>query len=159
MPFSEDSRVWVYQSDRPFTPGEITSLQARLDHFCNEWTAHNNQLKAKAEIRYATFILLMVDESQAGATGCSIDKSVRLMLSIEEELHVKLFDRMLFAYKENGQVRVLDRNSFQNAIEAGTIKNDTLVFNNLVKTKAELDSSWEIPLAQSWHADFFKTLA
>src|ERR1700759_2190076 len=99
MKFSENSRVWIYQSDKELTDSEVALLQSQLDNFTTGWTAHNNQLKAKAEIRYNRFIILVVDESQAGASGCSIDKSVRFMKDIEQEFGINLFDRFNLAYR------------------------------------------------------------
>lgn len=156
MSFSSQSRVWVYQADRPFSENEAAQLQAKLDRFCAEWTAHNHQLKAKAEIRYQHFIVLMVDESQASATGCSIDKSVHFLQAVEEEFGVKLFDRMLFAHKENGKVEVVSREQFEDLIHRGIIHAQSTVFNNLVTTKEDLDRNWEVPLEKSWHKSFFQ---
>src|ERR1700712_476692 len=92
MQFSENSRVWVYQSDKQLSDADVIKLQVQLDNFTTGWTAHNNQLKAKAEIRYNRFIVLIVDESQAGASGCSIDKSVHFMQQVEQQFGIKLFD-------------------------------------------------------------------
>ena len=36
------------------------------------------------------------------------------------------------------------------------INNDTIVFNNLVKTVGEYKNSWEIELKNSWHNKFVK---
>ena len=71
MQFSENSRVWVYQADRELTNDEVLQAQILLDNFTTGWTAHSNQLKAKGEVRYNRFFILIVDESQAGASGCT----------------------------------------------------------------------------------------
>lgn len=149
------SRVWVYQSNREFTSAEAAKIQQELDNFTKSWAAHGTPLAAGGELRYNRFILLAVDEAKAGASGCSIDSSVRFIKSLEAEYHIDFMDRMLFATREDGQVKVYTRAAFEDAIEKKRILPDTLVFNNLVKDKAELDNGWEIPLAQSWHAAFF----
>src|ERR1700748_2929644 len=100
MQFSQNSRVWVYQADRKLSDKETQQVQILLDNFTTGWTAHNNQLKAKGEVRYNRFLILMVDESQAGASGCSIDKSVHFMQHIEQQLGIKLFDRFNLAYRD-----------------------------------------------------------
>ena len=59
---------------------------------------------------------------------------------------------MLFAWMdENNQVQVHNRVEFVNLHQAGKIKADTIVFNNLVQTLAEMKSKWAIQLSQSWH--------
>lgn len=155
MLFSEQSKVWVYQCNRTLTPEESEQIRAMLNTFCQEWVAHNKQLKAKAEIRYNQFIILMVDESINNASGCSIDKSVHFLKSVEEKFNVTLFDRMLFAYKEEGNIFIKNKEDFEELIQEGIITEETTVFNNLVNTKKELDTSWEISLKDSWHKSFF----
>jgi hypothetical protein len=158
MNISENSRVWIYQSDRPFTAAEESSIMLALNDFTGQWQAHGHPLAAKSEVRYNRFIILTVDESQAGATGCSIDKSVNLMKEIENNFRVNLFDRFNIAYKVGNQVLSEDRTGFENLIAAGKITEDTVVFNNLVQTVKDLDSKWEIPFKESWHATVFGSL-
>src|SRR6202000_155504 len=104
MQFSENSRVWIYQADRKLTDAEATEIQQYLSQFAQQWTAHNHQLKAKGEVRYNRFLILVVDETQAGASGCSIDKSVHFMQEIEKRFGINLFDRFNLAYRDGEEV-------------------------------------------------------
>ncbi len=158
MHFYDNSRVWVYQSDRELNETEIQKIQQQLNVFTAEWTAHNQQLKAKAEIRYGRFIILIVDESEAGASGCSIDKSVRFMKALEQQYRINLFDRFIIAYREDNKIKVADRNNFEQLIQTGKINSHTIVFNNLVQTLAELQTRWEVPFKNSWHMQLFGSL-
>jgi len=158
MHFSENSRVWVYQSDRELTDNEALQIKVLLDNFTTGWTAHNNQLKAKAEIRYNRFIILIVDESQAGASGCSIDKSVHFMQQIEAQFGINLFDRFNLAYREGGEVLSAPRAKFEELLKQGSINTDTIVFNNLVQNLTELENKWEVPFKNSWHVQLFGNL-
>ncbi len=158
MQFSENSRVWIYQADRKLTDAETQQLQQQLNSFTQSWTAHNNALKAGAEIRYNRFIVLVVDESQAGASGCSIDKSVNFMKQVEQHYNINLFDRFNLAYRDADEVLSAPRAQFEELIKQGTINQDTIVFNNLVQTLAELDAKWEVPFKNSWHPQLFRDL-
>ncbi|WP_207427805.1 ABC transporter ATPase [Pedobacter sp. SYSU D00535] len=155
MKISENSRVWIYQANRPFTAAEQQEIESLLHTFTGEWLAHGHQLAAQAEVRYNRFIILMVDEAQAGATGCSIDKSVQLMKQIEQQYHVDLFDRLNIAFRQNGEVLSCSRDEFEQRIAAGEVNENTVVFNNLVQTRKELDTNWEVPFKNSWHARVF----
>jgi len=155
MNISENSRVWIYQSNREFSEQEKGQIEHLLTEFTSQWQAHGFQLTAHAEIRYNRFIILMVDESQAGATGCSIDKSVKLMQQLESTYSVNLFDRFNIAFKKGHEVLSADRNEFEELIQKGIINEDSIVFNNLVQTKKELDLNWEIPFKNSWHTKVF----
>ncbi|HVW94651.1 MAG TPA: hypothetical protein VHA56_01615 [Mucilaginibacter sp.] len=158
MQFSENSRVWVYQADRELSNDEVIQAQVLLDHFTTGWTAHNHQLKAKSEIRYNRFFILIVDESQAGASGCSIDKSVHFMQQLEERFGVTLFDRFNLAYRIEDKVLSAPRSLFEELLKSKTIHTDTIVFNNLVQNLAELNTNWEIPFKDSWHSRIFADL-
>ena len=152
---SPASKIWIYQSNRPFQAGEINSLHAALRTFVESWTAHNKELQGSYLILRNQFIVLAVDETNMPASGCSIDKSVHFMQVIESELGVSLFDRMLFAFEENGQISTLNKAAFGEAVQQGRITADTLVVNNMVFTKEALESKWLLPFAQSWHAQMF----
>ena len=158
MQFSQNSRVWVYQADRKLTDDVVAQIQEHLNAFTTQWTAHNNQLKAKAEVRYNRFLILIVDETQAGASGCSIDKSVRFMQEIEREFNINLFDRFNLAYKQADEVLSLPRHGFEDLLKQGAINTDTIVYNNLVQNLSELETKWEVPFKDSWHIQLFRDL-
>ena len=155
MNISENSRVWIYQSDRTFTNEEEQAIQKILNDFTTEWQAHGHALAALAEIYYHQFIVLSVDEQIAGATGCSIDKSVHLMKELESKFNINLFDRFRMAYKSGEDITNCSREEFEARIKKGIVDGKTLVFNNLISRRKELETSWNIPLADSWHAKVF----
>ncbi len=158
MQFSENSRVWVYQADRELTPVETEQILEQINNFATGWTAHNNLLKAKAEVRYKRFLILIVDESQAGASGCSIDKSVHFMKHVEQEFGINLFDRFNLAYREGEQVLSAPRHQFEDMIKQNLINSETIVFNNMVQSLNELNTKWEVPFKDSWHQQLFASL-
>ncbi len=156
MEISENSRVWIYQSNRFLNIEEEKQIQQILDDFTSQWLAHGQQLTAKGEIRHHLFIILSVDEQQAGATGCSIDKSVSLMKQLEQEFNITLFDRFQIAYRDGENIISCNRDEFENLIHKGKIDSNTIVFNNMAATRKELDNKWEVPIKTSWHAQIFE---
>jgi hypothetical protein len=158
MQFSENSRVWVYQADRALTDSETAQIKDQLDSFATGWTAHNNQLKAKAEVRYNRFLILIVDENQAGASGCSIDKSVNFMKGIGEQYNINLLDRFNLAYRNGDDVLSAPRQQFEDLLKDGSINTNTIVFNNMVQNLTELKNKWEVPFKDSWHIQLFGNL-
>lgn len=159
MQFSTNSRVWIYQSTTELTEDQTLQIQQQLNNFAQSWTAHNNALKATAVVQYNRFLILVVDENQAGASGCSIDKSVNFMKLMEKQFNINLFDRFNLAYRNaDGQIVSVGRNAFEDLIKGGIITQDTIVFNNLVQTLAELESKWQVPLKDSWHKQMFGSL-
>lgn len=152
--FPPETRVWIYQSDKPFSTETVPALRTVVNQFAQNWVSHNRQLRAHGDVLHDRFILLAVDEGQADASGCSIDKSVHFLKQVEQQLGVDLFDRMTFAWKDGDGVKTASSEEFSQLYREGKISDDTLVFDNLVKTKGELEENWLKPLNKSWHRRF-----
>lgn len=148
------SRVWIYQSNEVISMETAALLKSEIASFVNQWTAHNHALRAWGDLIDNRFIVLMVDESTAGASGCSIDKSVAFVKYCAEKAAVDFFDRFNFAYKAGAQIKSANRDEFEAMYKKGELNDATIVFNNLVQTKAEFEEKWQIPLAESWHKNF-----
>ncbi len=154
IPFEElnsNSRIWIYQSNRLFSEVEKEEISSLLENFCNSWVVHGQALPTSFEIRYNQFILLAADESNLQASGCSIDSSVRLIKEIEQKFSVNLFDRLNIAYKLQGELSTCNINTFKQLLTEGKADGNTIVFNNMVEVKKDLEDKWEIPVVQSWH--------
>src|ERR1700744_2252565 len=158
MQFSEQSRVWIYQSDRELSDEQVKQVLNQLNLFAAEWTAHNHQLKAKAEVRNNRFLILIVDESQAGASGCSLDKFRNFMKRLEQQFGVNLFDRFNLAYRDGENVLSAPRAEFEELLKTSKINTNTIVFNNLVQNLQQLETKWEVPFKDSWHVQLFGNL-
>lgn len=155
MNISENSRIWIYQSDRVLSSEEEQRIQQKLDDFTSQWLAHGHQLAAHGEIRYNQFIILSVDEAVAGATGCSIDKSVYLMKELEQEFGIGLFDRFRIAYRDGERVINCSKTEFEELLGKGELNSETIVFNNMISMRKELETSWEVQMRDSWHGQVF----
>ncbi len=154
--FNHASKVWIYQSDRLFSDNEASEIRSALDTFTNQWAAHGSQLKAAGDVFYNCFIVLMVDESQAGASGCSIDSSVHFIKEVEAKYKVDLFNRLNVAYRSEEGLKIVSKVKFKQLTESGEVDHDAVVFNNLVSTKEKLEKEWEVKLKDSWHSKLIK---
>ncbi len=152
----DNSRVWIYQANREFTIDEQVEIAHELTTFITNWTAHQKDLKASFEILLNRFIAIMVDESNIGATGCSIDKCLHFIQKLEQKYKIILTDRLLLAYKENDEIKTLPKNVFEESLQSGKLNADTIVFNNLISKKSELQSAWQVPIKNSWHSIMLK---
>ena len=148
------SKVWLYQADREFSYEELDTIREDLFHFLTAWTSHNNELMCYGNVFHKRFLGLFVDESKAGVSGCSIDKSVKFVNALGQKLDVGFFDRMTHAFLENDEVHTLPHDKLSESYEAGKINDNTLFFDNLVKTKGDFLTSWIKPLKDSWHTRF-----
>ena len=149
------ARVWIYQANRPLTAPEIMSTLPGLARFAEEWTSHGRTLHASAEFLHQQFLVIGLDEGIAGASGCSIDASVRFVTQLENQLGVELLEKSQLAFFQLGQVQLLKRGELKAAVAAGTIVPDTFYFDNTLPTKGELDTNWPRPAGQTWLSRYF----
>lgn len=151
----DDARVWIYQASRPLTESELIALLPGLARFAEEWTSHGRTLHASAQFLHQQFLVIGLDEEIAGASGCSIDASVRFVAQLEAQLSVELLEKSQLAFLQGGTVQLLKRGELKAAVADGTIGPDTFYFDNTVATKGELDSRWPRPASETWLARYF----
>ncbi|WP_067147985.1 ABC transporter ATPase [Pseudotamlana agarivorans] len=152
----EESRVWIYQANRSFSEEELEEIQAKLNTFIENWTAHGSDLHAGYILKYKRFIVIGLDQSQAKATGCSVDSSVHFIQQLEKDYNVDLMDKMNVSYKQGEYVAHKTLTDFRKMAKDKAVSKNTIVFNNLVTTVAEFNESWEVPASESWHSRFVK---
>ncbi|MEE9438136.1 MAG: hypothetical protein V3V14_03990 [Saprospiraceae bacterium] len=151
----DTSKIWIYQADNMLTDHQVTTANKHIHDFLVEWTAHQNELKCYGDIFYNRYLVLIVDESSfASASGCSIDSSNRFVQQIGSQLGVEFFNRMLYTYISENEVKTVHHSELAEAYAAGEVNDDTMFFDNLVKTKQAFVDDWLVPLKNSWHYRF-----
>ena len=153
--FSPSSKVWVYQSARPFSAFEQTLIAHSLADFAKSWTSHSNQLQADAKILFDRLIVLIVDESQSGASGCSIDSSVKFLKQLELEHNLSLFNRLLVNYFNEDELVTVPLSDFQTLIQSGVVNKSTRVINALVPDLQSLETKLIAPAQATWLSRYF----
>ena len=152
---ADSSKVWIYQSSREFTVNEVDEISEVLRQFVDTWKRHGEDLKSSYQIRYNQFVILAVDESYNGISGCSIDASTNLFKNIEEKYNVDMFNKLNTAFKNGEHINIVTLADFQKYVMDNKINNKTIVFNNMITTKRELENGWELAAEDSWHSRYF----
>ena len=134
---------------------ELEQVENILKDFIEDWTRHGDALKASYTVRYGHFIILAVDESFNQVSGCSIDASTHVFKNLEKQFGVELLNKLNTAFRIGEHINIVSLQDFQKYVAANKIEKDTIVFNNLVQTKAELEKRWEVPAHESWHNRYF----
>jgi hypothetical protein len=150
--FDPSSRVWVYQGSRLFTLSEAFEIETMLTNFTAQWNSHGTPVKGEAHLFFGQFIVLIADETATGVSGCSTDSSVRLIKNIEARFSVNMFDRMSLAFIVKDKIQLLPLSQLQYAITNQFVTPDTLYFNNLIQTKADLENGWIVAIKDTWLA-------
>ena len=150
----DDSRIWVYQSNRKLSDEEVEIISTKTEAFLEQWTAHGKDLDAGFEIRYNRFIVLGLNQENASASGCSIDSSVYFIQSLEKEFGLGLLDKMNVTFYNGEYIAHKSLADFKKMAKARSVSKNTVVFNNLVITKEDYLENWEVPAKDSWHSRF-----
>ena len=88
--FDANSRVWIYQCNRLFTLSEALQIEELLENFTKSWQSHGAKVVGYANLFFGQFIILIVDETATGVSGCSTDSSVRLIKNSKYSLAIKM---------------------------------------------------------------------
>ena len=115
-----------------------------------QWTSHKAGVIGDGKLLYNQFVVLMADESQVGVSGCSIDSSAHFIKALGTEYKSNFFDRWNLAYRKGDEVLGVHRDEFERLLNTGEINDDTIVFNNLLHTKGDFITKWQVPYRDSW---------
>jgi hypothetical protein len=79
----DSSRTWVFAADQNLSRSQAGQLLNAVDEFLAQWKAHGDPLTVGRNWRDDRFLTVAVDQSSAGASGCSIDGLFRTLKAIE----------------------------------------------------------------------------
>jgi hypothetical protein len=149
----DSARTWVFGADKTLEGPASDELLAEVDRFLSQWKAHGSPLTVGRDWKYGRFLTVAVDQSTAGASGCSIDGLFRSLKALEPKLGASLVTSGLVFYRdESGAVQSADRERFSAAGAEGKVQSTTKVFDPTIATLGEWRARFELTVSQSWHA-------
>lgn len=154
---SSTSRIWIFQSDRKLSADDQQKINQKLTTFIPEWAAHGQSLYGGYEVQNDYFVVVAVDESKAPPSGCSIDSMMHVIQGLGQELGIDFLNRLNSVIEDNGELRLISQQEFRENAKAGNINEETVVFNNLIQTIAELPQ-WKTTVGNSWHKNILQTI-
>ena len=113
----DDSRVWIYQSNRDFSDSEIKIINNKTALFLDNWKAHGNELQASYLIKERRFLVIAVNEEFNPIGGCSIDYSLQLVNDISTTINLDLLDRLLVNYRSENKIKSISLRDLKNKIK------------------------------------------
>jgi hypothetical protein len=147
------SRVWVFGSDRPLTEEGTTTLLKGIDEHLNQWKAHGEPLTVGSQLRDNRFLVVAVDQSTAGATGCSIDGLFRVLQGLEAKIGASLVGGGRVFYRDHhAEVQGTTRDQIAGLVQSGAITDDTVVFDTSLTDLGAFRSGFEKRAKASWIA-------
>lgn len=150
---SDNARVFIYPCNRKFYPQEIELLTQKITDFIANWKQEDTMFKVSYQFLYSRFIIFLINESSA-LTNKDVDKQVAFILQLQQEYEVELLDKMNVCFKQGEFVQYKEIKEFKKLLKNKSVNDKTIVFDNLVQTKYELENYWEVPITESWYNRF-----
>jgi hypothetical protein len=145
------SRIWTFGSDRALSEAETTALLKGVDEHLVDWKAHGAPLTVGRQFRDERFLVVAVDQSTAGATGCSIDGLFRVLQRLETSVGASLVGGGKVFYRDaHGKVQSTSRDQLPALSQAGAITKDTVVFDTTITDLGGWRANFEQRAKDSW---------
>lgn len=153
----ESARTWVFAADRNLSRSQAGQLLNAVDEFLSQWKAHGSPLTVGRDWRDDRFLTVGVDQSTAGASGCSIDGLFRTLKSLENRVGAGLVGSGNIFYRDSsGAVQAATREDFVKLASQGAITDATVVFDPTVTSAAEWRARFQTDVGHSWHGALIK---
>jgi hypothetical protein len=153
----DNARTWVFSADNTIKAPVSDTLLSEVDGFLSQWHAHGSPLTVGRDWKYGRFLTVAVDQSTAGASGCSIDGLFRTLKGLEPKLEASLVTSGLIFFRDkNGAIQSVDRDQFTALGVEGRIAPGTRVFDPTVTTLGEWRARFELNAEDSWHAKLLR---
>jgi len=150
------SKLWVFPSSRKFYEQEISGLKENIEAFLNSWTNEDQLFNCAYELKYDRFIVISVDNTDINLSLKTHDALSIFIQELEKKFEVILLDKINVCYKQGEFVQYKDIVEFKKMMKEKGVSSKTIVFDNMITTKEELENNWEINIMDSWLGRFLK---
>ena len=146
----DQSRIWIYAAEQKLTNEQENYILKEISDHLQNWEAHKVPLAAGVTILENHFIIISLDETKNGASGCSIDTLQNKIQEIEKELSISLLNRLNIFCRIEGTIKCIP------TIKLAEYANkETLFYDLTIQEKSEL-SNWLKPIAEGWCANIIQ---
>lgn len=149
-----DARVWIYKSAGPINAMQAETLRREGEAFTAKWKSHGVPVRGVVELLNDHFVVVAAGSLDAHLCGGAIDASTRFIKRMENELGLKLTDRMVVLYEKDGGIASCHASQLEALVKDGQLNGGTMVYNDLVDNKADLDSRFRVALRDTWMARY-----
>jgi hypothetical protein len=154
----DDARLWVFAASNPISPERSSSLLTVVDEWLDDWKAHGEPLTSAREWRDDRFLVIGVDQSTAGASGCSIDALFRILQTLQSQLGTSLVGGgRVFYQNRAGAIESSTRAGFSERANAGAVDADTIVYDTAITSAADYRRGFARRAGDSWHRELLET--
>ena len=145
---ANNSRIWIYAAEHKLTNDQENYILNHISVHLQNWEAHKVPLTAGLTILENHFIIIALDESKNGASGCSIDTLQNKIQEIEKELSVSLLNRLNIFCKIDDTIKCIPTTKL-----AENANKETLFYDLTIQKKSEL-ANWLKSIKEGWCSSF-----
>ena len=142
----EESRIWIYAADHKLTNDQESCILKSISDHLQNWEAHKVPLTAGVTILENHFIVIALDETKNGASGCSIDTLQNKIQNLEKDLSISLLNRLNVFCRIDNEIECIPTLKL-----ADNANQDTLFYDLTIQKKSELDSYLK-SISEGWCA-------
>ena len=83
---SDESRIWIYAAEQKLLNHQENHILKSISDHLQNWETHKTPLTAGVSILENQFVVVALDETKNGASGCSIDTLQNKIQNLEKDL-------------------------------------------------------------------------
>ena len=144
----KESRIWIYAAEQKLTNEQQNYILKFISDHLKNWESHKVPLIAGVKILENHFIIIALDETKNGASGCSIDTLQNQIQNLEKNLSISLLNRMNIFCRIDDEIECIPTLKL-----AENANQDTLFYDLTIQKKSELYSYLK-PINESWCANY-----
>ena len=145
---ADQSRIWIYPAEHKLTNDQENHILKHISGHLQNWEAHKVPLTAGVIILENHFIVVALDDSKNGASGCSIDTLQKLIQNLEKELSISLLNRLNVFCKIEDEILCIPSFKLESIA-----KSNTLFYDITIQKKSDLYSYLK-PISEGWCASY-----
>ncbi len=152
---NSQARIWIYQSAIELNREQILEISKILVPNIEEWASHGAPIRGSFTFYFNRFLIIAADTNFNETSGCSIDTSSRWIKQINSDFDLDFFDRSQ-GYFENEELKFFPILQARKHISLGIITSDTIILNNQISIKSDLEINWKIKASESIFKRYFQ---
>lgn len=152
---NSQARIWIYQSAIELNREQILEISKILVSNIEEWASHGAPIRGSFSFYFNRFLIIAADTNFNETSGCSIDTSSRWIKQINSDFDLDFFDRSQ-GYFENEELKFFPILQARKHISLGIITSDTIILNNQISIKSDLEINWKIKASESIFKRYFQ---
>lgn len=152
----DHARFWIFTSNRFLANEEKQLLNDELSLFIQKWTAHKQDLNASFSLIDEAILVVGVDESMTGASGCSIDSMTKEITQLAQQMNIDWLNRFSIVVKSSEGNKAVNANDLKQLFAEGKINEHTLVSNSLLTHFGELNTQLYLPIKETWMSRYLQ---